>query len=121
MVNSNGKSTNTPESFTIYHSLLTIYRKWWPGTESNRRRRPFQGRLPYRRSGLKSTGSHSGLRTYDVSELGWFRMIWAVLGPTMYVYCTSPCRVGFYYRLPSIVLSADHISPRNVSILAPTF
>src|SRR5687768_17313545 len=27
----------------------------WPGTESNRRRRPFQGRLPNRRSGLKST------------------------------------------------------------------
>ena len=29
--------------------------KWWPGTESNRRRRPFQGRLPDRESGLKST------------------------------------------------------------------
>ena len=27
--------------------------EWWPGTESNRRRQPFQGRMPIRRSGLK--------------------------------------------------------------------
>jgi hypothetical protein len=26
---------------------------WWPGTESNRRRQPFQGRLPTRPSGLE--------------------------------------------------------------------
>src|SRR5580765_79823 len=34
---------------------LLFLPKWWPGTESNRRRRPFQRRLPYLRSGLKST------------------------------------------------------------------
>ncbi|MCU1261108.1 MAG: hypothetical protein JWO80_3993 [Bryobacterales bacterium] len=28
--------------------------KWWPGTGSNRRRRPFQGRLASELSGLES-------------------------------------------------------------------
>jgi hypothetical protein len=38
--------------FLAIAKLLKIL---WPGTESNRRRRPFQGRLSIRRSGLKST------------------------------------------------------------------
>src|SRR5438046_788649 len=59
-------------------SPFTIYPKWWPGTESNRRRRPFQGRLPNRRSGLKSMDvtEREGLMT---SDLGWFRMVSADL------------------------------------------
>jgi len=49
---------------------------WWPGTESNRRRRPFQGRLPYRESGLKQ-----GL-LLTTAGLGHcpFRMAWNGLG-----------------------------------------
>jgi len=33
---------------------------WWPGTESNRRRQPFQGLLPNRPSGLKSADVTDG-------------------------------------------------------------
>jgi hypothetical protein len=53
--------------------------------ESNRRRRPFQGRLLIRRSGLKST---------DVTEgnLGWRRIVWAVLGSSMCAYCARTHR-----------------------------
>ena len=36
-------------------AIRKLLKVWWPGTESNRRRRPFQGRLPNRGSGLKST------------------------------------------------------------------
>jgi PAS domain-containing protein len=41
----------------------------WPGTESNRRRRAFQSRLPYRRSGLNSNGYHWGQRAYGAGDL----------------------------------------------------
>jgi hypothetical protein len=33
---------------------------WWPGTELNRRRQPFQGRLPNRPSGLESADVTEG-------------------------------------------------------------
>jgi hypothetical protein len=48
------------EIFTRFFSEAKLLKRWWPGTESNRRRRPFQGRLPYRRSGLKSTDVTDG-------------------------------------------------------------
>jgi len=43
------------EIFTPFLSEGKLLKLWWPGTESNRRRRPFQSRLPLCRSGLKST------------------------------------------------------------------
>jgi hypothetical protein len=43
------------EIFTRFLAVAKLLKYWWPGTESNRRRRPFQGRLPNRGSGLKST------------------------------------------------------------------
>src|SRR6266540_3692417 len=61
---------------------------WWPGTESNRRRRPFQGRLPNRRSGLKSTDVTEGKELMRVGDLEWRRMVWAVFASSMYAYCT---------------------------------
>ena len=38
----------------MFLAIAKALKEWWPGTESNRRRRPFQGRLPNRGSGLKS-------------------------------------------------------------------
>ena len=45
-----------------------LFLLWWPGTESNRRRRPFQGRLPNCQSGLKSTDvtQGKGLMPYGI-------------------------------------------------------
>jgi hypothetical protein len=71
------------------------------------RRRPFQGRLPNRRSGLKSTDVNEGEGAYDISDLGWFRMFAAVLGSSMFAYCarrrnsfiespSSICVLGFF-------------------------
>ena len=34
--------------------------EWWPGTESNRRRQPFQSLLPNWRSGLESADVNDG-------------------------------------------------------------
>jgi len=50
------------------HQTLNFY--WWPGTESNRRRRPFQGRLPNRGSGLKSTDLVDYNEAYVTGALG---------------------------------------------------
>ena len=47
--------------------LQVIDFKWWPGTESNRRRQPFQGLLPNWRSGLKSTYLAVGKRVMRIS------------------------------------------------------
>ena len=58
--------------------------------------RPFQGRLPNRRSGLKSTDVTEGEGAYDISDLGWFRMFAAVLGSSMFAYCA--CLPKFLYR-----------------------
>jgi hypothetical protein len=38
----------------VFDSLQVIDSKWWPETGSNRRRRPFQGRLAMALSGLES-------------------------------------------------------------------
>jgi hypothetical protein len=45
-----GMKWNETAVWRAYKLLKTL----WPGTESNRRRQPFQGRLPIRRSGSKS-------------------------------------------------------------------
>jgi hypothetical protein len=46
---------------------------WWPGTESNRRRQPFQGLLPNRLTGLESADVPDGKRVRGES-------IWHGLG-----------------------------------------
>jgi len=58
-----------------------LFRMWWPETGSNRRRRPFQGCLPSKLSGLESmevvegmgfTGNGFGL---EWDHLGSFRFL----------------------------------------------
>src|SRR5215468_5557634 len=47
---------------------------WWPGTESNRRRQPFQGCLPTMLSGSESEQLHVGeilTRSHLWDCLGW--------------------------------------------------
>jgi hypothetical protein len=61
--------------------------EWWPGTESNRRRQPFQGRLPIRRSGLKSVYVIH-LKEVVLAAVGSLGTIWASFGSWMYTYCT---------------------------------
>src|SRR3954453_10939940 len=59
----------------------------WPGTESNRRRRPFHGRLPNRIDGLKSTDP---LIITSLRHLH-FRLMQARLGCfgySMFAYCS---------------------------------
>jgi hypothetical protein len=46
---------------------------WWPGTELNRRRQPFQGRLPNCRSGSESTHDADAPRLTPIS-------VWASVG-----------------------------------------
>ena len=35
-------------SCRLFLAIAKLLKYWWPGTESNRRRRPFRGRLPNR-------------------------------------------------------------------------
>ena len=48
---------------------------WWPGTESNRRRQPFQGCLPTMLSGSESMEVHGSKEITRHRHLGRFRMI----------------------------------------------
>jgi len=55
---------------------LLIEKYWWPGTESNRRRRPFQAAYRIAEVVLKSTdlAEDKGL------HCTYFRTMWAILG-----------------------------------------
>ena len=94
-------------------AMFRIEFKWWPGTESNRRRRPFQGRLPDRRSGLKSTviAKDKRLMALSISDGVW--MIWAALGASMFAYCS---RAPNLHRTPFSFCSRAPMDSKQVGI-----
>jgi hypothetical protein len=50
-----GDAVSNVHEMYVVRDAANLSRIWWPETGSNRRRRPFQGRLPDSLSGLKST------------------------------------------------------------------
>ena len=82
---------------------------WWLGTESNRRRQPFQGCLPNRPSGWESADVTEGKRVGSQAILGWCRIVRAVFGSSMFAYGS---------RLASKLFKASSFSVAEESTLS---
>ena len=65
-----------------------LLKRWWPGTESNRRRQPFQGCLPTLLSGSGSVEVHVQKRLTSDGDWDQVRMIWASFARSMFPYCS---------------------------------
>src|ERR1700685_3429908 len=62
---------------TADQRVCKLLKTWWPGTESNRRRQPFQGLLPNRLTGLESADVIDLKRV--ISEAIWDGLGWVGL------------------------------------------
>jgi hypothetical protein len=81
--------TSRGKSAPCRPTLRTADFKWWPETGSNRRRRPFQGRLAMELSGLESADA------IDMKDLraAPIRIVWDNLGwfpPQLVPVCSRP-------------------------------
>ena len=100
---------------------------WWPGTESNRRRQPFQGRNVQKLKTsaspghkMKPCGSHVLLEKRIVAEIDHHR-VKTPLEPAIEGVQVTPARPRRRHTVPAVELLLENLAAHLFQILAGLF